>query len=111
MGGLSMGNDQILLKIKKIIEKHKGKGNQISAGKIAEMLNLKHEDTHIEARTLILEAIKKLNIPAAGGSKGYYLITSEEELEEYLSSIDRRIKKIKDRKSTIKKAFNEYYKR
>lgn len=106
-----MRNDQALLKIKKIIEKHKGKGNQISSGKIAKMLNLKQEDTHIEPRTLILEAIKKFNIPAAGGSKGYYLITNKEELEEYINSIDRRIKKIEDRKLIIKKAFKKYYKR
>jgi hypothetical protein len=104
-----MENDQTLLEIKNILKKHKGKANQISAGKIAEMLNLKQEDTHIAPRTLILEAIKKFNVPVAGSSKGYYLITDKEELEEYMHSIDGRIKKMKERKSTVKKAFEKYY--
>lgn len=104
-----MVSNQTLLEIKNILEKHKGKANQISAGKIAEMLNLRQEDTHIAPRTLILKAIKQFNIPVAGSSKGYYLITGQEELEEYMSSIDGRIEKIKDRKSTVKEAFKKYH--
>ena len=104
-----MDENKILFEIKKILEQHKGKANQISAGKIAEMLNLKQEDTHIAPRTLIFKAIKKFNIPLAGSSKGYYLITDKEELKEYMNSIDGRIKKIKERKSTVKKAFEKYY--
>ena len=104
-----MEKDKILLKIKKIMEKHKGKRNQISAGKIAKMLNLKQEDTHIEPRMLILETIKKYKIPIAGGSKGYYLITNKEELKEYTESLERRRQNIEDRKKIIKTAFDKYY--
>jgi len=105
-----MGKDKKLSEIKEIIKKHKGKGKQISAGKIAEMLNLKQEDTHVEPRALILETIKQYRIPIAGGSKGYYLITNKVELEEYTKSLEKRIKNIKNRKRIVETVFDEYYK-
>ena len=104
-----MEKDKILLKIKEIMEKHKGERNFISAGKIAEMLNLKQEDTHIEPRVYIYETIKKYRMPIAGGNRGYYMITNQEELEKYINSLENRIRKIEERKQEIQTIFNEYY--
>lgn len=104
-----MVNEEILLKIKKIMEQHKGKANQISAGKIAKILDLKQEDTHVEPREYIYQTIKKYRLPIAGGSKGYYFITNKTERDEYLGSLKRRIKKIEERKQEIRNVYNEYY--
>ena len=102
---------QLLRKIKEILEKHKGKNNQISSGEIAKKLNLKQEDTHVEPRKYILETIKKYKIPIAGRSKGYYLLSNREELEEYLKSLDNRIEEVKKRKQKVITAFQQYYKK
>lgn len=97
-------------RVKEIIEKHRGKTNQISAGEIGRMLGLRQEDTHVEARQLIFETIEKYKIPIAAGSKGYYLINNEEELNSYVRTLENRAKKILQRKETIKNFFKEYYK-
>ena len=61
--GPIMTKNQILSEIKKIMLKHKGKRNAISAGKIADMLNLKQEHTHVEPRKYIYDAMKKIRHP------------------------------------------------
>jgi len=102
-----MEKEQILLEIKKTMEKHKGKQNAISSGKIGEMLNLKQEDTHVEARMYIYKVMKKYRIPIAGGGRGYYIIKNQEELKQYTTTLDNRSKKIIKRKKEVEAIFKE----
>lgn len=104
-----MEKEQILLKIKKIMERHKGEKNSISAGKIARILGLKQEDTHVEPRKYIYETMKKYRIPIAGRTTGYYMINSSEELGKYTNSLDNRIKGIRKRKKEVQAIFKEFY--
>jgi len=101
---------QQLLQIKEILENHIGKENQISAGTIGPLIGVYEDHTHKKARQLILEAIKKFNLPVAGGNKGYYLLRNEEEFEDYKNSIIRRTEKtIENRVNTVDRAFRDYY--
>ena len=69
-----MSVDDRLKKIKRILEKHKGKSNQISAGKIGPQIGVEEDATHVQVRGLILQSIKEFCLPVAASSKGYYLI-------------------------------------
>ena len=103
-----MTKNQILSEIKKIMLKHKGKRNAISAGEIAKMLNLKQEDTHVEPRKYLYEAMKKYGIPIAGGGKGYYIVEDEKELKDYTRTLDNRAEKIKERKQAVQSIVKQY---
>ncbi|WP_020589974.1 hypothetical protein [Desulfobacter curvatus] len=105
-----MTSDPRLEKIKEILEKHCGKRNQISAGKIGPQIGINEDATHVQTRGLILQAIEELNLPIAGGSRGYYMIDTERELEEYVNSIDGRIAEMEKRKNLVQKAFEKYHK-
>jgi hypothetical protein len=104
-----MIEESILQKIKEIMKDHIGANKSISAGKIAEMLGLRQEDTHVEPRKYIRQAISELKIPIASNSKGYYLIADKAELEKYSHALDNRIKGIEDRKKIVSDAFKAYY--
>ena len=104
-----MLKEDILLKVKKLMERHKGAANSISAGEIASRLDLKQEDTHVEPRKYIYQAMKQYRIPIGAGGKGYYLITSREELERYLTTLGNRAAKIELRRQETAEIFNEYY--
>ena len=104
-----MRRDEILKQIKKIMEKHKGKKNSISAGEIAKVLNLKQENTHVEPRMYFYETMETYKIPIAGGGRGYYIVTSKQELNNYLDGLDGRINGINKRKRVVQTAFKEYY--
>lgn len=49
--------------VKKELEKHRGKGNTISAGEIAEMLGYSVEGSHAKGRDLVKRCAKKHKIP------------------------------------------------
>ena len=82
--------------------------SKISGKEIAIRFGLKQEDTHVEPRKYIWEAITKYKLPVAGGGKGYYWITSQAELDAYSKTMDSRAEKIIKRKEAIKKYFKEY---
>jgi hypothetical protein len=95
--------------IKRILEARKGKQNAISAGEISEILGLKQEDTHVEPRKWIKQTMFDLRIPIGSSSKGYYLISTEDELENYVDSLNHRRQEIKKRADAIQEIFSEYY--
>ncbi len=98
-----------LYKIKEILEKHVGKENQISSGKIGPKIGIHEDATHVQVRNLIREAIEKLRLPIGGGNRGYYLIKDEDELKQYTKNIDNRINEMQKRKDLIEEAFENYY--
>ena len=98
-----------LYKIREILEKHVGKENQISSGKIGPEIGIHEDATHVQVRNLIREAIEKLRLPIGGGNRGYYLIKDEDELKQYTENIDNRINEMQKRKDLIEEAFEDYY--
>ncbi len=98
-----------LLRLKEILENHRGKENQISSGKIGPQIGVYEDATHVQVRSLIRDAIGKLKLPVGGGSRGYYLIKDENELKEYIKNIDNRIDEMQKRKDLVESAFREYY--
>ena len=92
-----------LEKLKNIIVAHKGKKNRITSAQTANLLGISEDDTHAKTRALILDCAEKFEIPLAANNSGYYVISSDQEYNDYIenletrkSGIDRRIKIIKD---------------
>lgn len=104
-----MSSDSQLQRIKEILENHRGRSNQISAGEIGQQIGIDEDATHVQTRGLILQTIEKFHLPVAGGNRGYYLIRNQEELDEYLSGIDGRIHEMTRRKDLVQAAFDSYY--
>ena len=104
-----MNKGELLLKVNEIMQKHIGRRNSISAGRIAEMLGLKEEDTHVEPRKYLRQCIEELKVPLGAGPKGFYIIADKGELDRYIQELDNRIKGIKKRKKEVIDAFNDYY--
>ena len=99
-----------LEKVKKLLEKHQGKGNSISAGDIEQILGYPTEDTHVKGRKLVKRCAKKYGIPVSGDTSGYFIMTTQAELDEYKANLQSRVKKIQDREELMEKNFREWNK-
>jgi hypothetical protein len=104
-----MQGDAQLDKIKEILETHRGKENQRSAGDIGLQIGIREDAKHVKVSGLILQAIERFRLPVATSSRGYYLIKDRHELGEYLRNIDGRIAKMQKRKHLVEEAFETYY--
>ena len=90
-----------------ILALHEGKRNPITSAEIAKELHIIEDDTHAQTRALILECAKQYNLPLAASNKGYYLITDQEEYNEYMNKLDSRREGIEARKRIITKNVKE----
>lgn len=98
-----------LKKVKKLLEQHQGKGNAISAGEIEKRIIGSTEDTHAKGRKLVERCAKEYGMPIAGDASGYYIITTQNELDEYEANLQSRIKKMKKRGKMMEKNFKEWW--
>jgi hypothetical protein len=96
--------------IKRILENHIGKENQISAGEIGPKIGIHEDATHVQVRDLIRQAIEIFGLPVAGGNRGYFLIKDKNELRDYVKNIEGRIEEMQKRIILVERAFNTYYK-
>lgn len=95
----------MLTKIKNLLLSHQGKRNPITSAEIAEALGINEDDTHAQTRALILECAEKFELPLAANNRGYYLITNQEEYDEYMDNLNSRSAGIEERKQIITKNF------
>ncbi len=86
---------------------HKGKGNEISSGEIANILGIKDGDTHAIVRRLIKSCVYDNHIPLAANGYGYFVITNEDEFREYSNSLAVRAEEILERKNSIQQFYEE----
>ena len=94
-----------LERIKILLENHVGKGNEVSAGVIENEYGNPSDSTHRKARDLIDACIEKYGIAVAANNRGYFLISNENEYNEYMASLDSRKAGIDERKRIITKIF------
>jgi putative heme iron utilization protein len=95
--------------IRKIILKHIGKANAIKAKFIATKIGLSGEDdTHIGTRNLITKLVKQ-GMPIGACDNGYFLLETQDEVDEYGQKLNNRIVEIYERIMHIQNNFNAYY--
>ena len=92
---------EIVSSIKRVLVNHTGRANAITAKEISEALKIHDNDSCSRTRALILETVKKHNLPLAADSRGYYLIDTKEEYIKYMRSLEHRISEIEGRKEII----------
>lgn len=95
----------MLEQIRDILLSHNGKRNPITSAEIARKIGIIEDDTHAQTRALILECAKKYELPLAASNRGYYLISNQQEYDEYINNLDSRIAGIEERKKIITKNF------
>ena len=100
--------EERLREIKEMLLNHKGKANAITSGKIAVALDIPENDTVATTRSLITKLIRE-GLPIGATDNGYFLIETQEELNEYIQRLNDRIYGIYDRINRLISIYNEYY--
>lgn len=95
----------MLEQIKNILLLHRGKRNPITSAEIARIIGIVEDDTHAQTRALILECAEKYELPLAANNRGYYLISNQQEYNEYMANLDSRSAGIEERKRIITKNY------
>ena len=95
----------MLEQIKEILLLHNGKRNPITSAEVARSIGIIEDDTHAQTRALILECAEKYELPLAANNKGYYLISNQQEYDEYMANLDSRSAGIEERKQIITKNY------
>lgn len=92
-------------KLRDVLLLHKGKHNKITSAEIANHLGIVEDDTHAQTRALILSVAEEYNIALAADTRGYYIITTDKEYEDYMYNLESRIQGINKRKNIITKNY------
>ena len=90
-----------------ILNHHIGKSNKVTSSQIAEQIGIQEDATHAKTRALILEAAKKYRLPLAANNRGYYIINTKAEYDEYIKYLDLKIAGIEQRKKIITDNYKE----
>lgn len=89
--------------VKDIILDHRGSDNQISSREINDQIGVDDIGSFPTTRAIIRELILEDNIPIASGGNGYFVIETEDELKDYINSLESRMLSIADRKYGIRR--------
>lgn len=99
--------DRRVQEIAEILSAHRGTRNKITSAAIARKIGIYEDDTHAQTRALIKQAAEQFDLPLAGDSNGYFIITSEDELNAYVANLNSRIAGIEERKQMIIRNFRK----
>lgn len=99
-----------LEKIYEILIDHVGKSNKITSSQMATKLGIVEDDTHAKTRALIFEAAEKYKLPLAANNRGYFLINTQAEYDEYIENLKTRIAGINKRIEIITNNYKEWKK-
>jgi len=94
--------------VKEMLLNHRGKGNEISSREINEVVELDNVGSFPNTRKLVKDIMFDENIPVVGGGNGYYVAETEEEVGEYLETLEGRIMSNAERKMAVTRAANEW---
>lgn len=90
--------------VKAILEEHTGEDNKITAREIDDELDLDSVGSFPNTRAAIRELLFEHQIPIIGTTQGYYIAESQEQVDEYIESLEGRIMEITERKFAITRA-------
>ena len=94
--------------IREIIVKHQGRENAIFASQIAEEAGIDEGDTYSQTRKYLKQLLKE-GIPLASNpGRGYWVIENQEELDNYIGSLERRARQTDNRKLYVLDAAEEW---
>lgn len=94
--------------VKELLLDHKGADNTISSREISERLDKEEVGSFPETRMMIREIMIEDEIPIASSNEGYYVIETEEELQDYVDQLESRILGMTERKMHVQRAANKW---
>jgi hypothetical protein len=97
-----------LRKIREIILQHKGKAKAIKSKTIALEIGINEDDTHIGTRNLITKLVKE-GLPIGACDNGYFLLETQQEVDEYGQLLNGRMLEIYDRVIRTQNNYNTFY--
>lgn len=84
----------------------RGKANAVSARKLANETNLRSDRTDIHIRSVISALIAEDGMALGSCSRGYYIISTDEELTEVRDGLRARIRGMVLRRSRISRNYH-----
>jgi len=103
-----MPSDDPREQVKSLLLDHRGAGNPITSREINEKIQQDAIGSFPGTRALIREIMVEEQIPVIGGNNGYYVAETEEEVGEYLETLEGRIMSNAERKMAVTRAANEW---
>jgi hypothetical protein len=84
-----------------------GSSNPQTANSLHNSLNTNPGNTDEPTRDLIRDAVINQNIPVGSNSSGYFLIDSEQELDDVVTSLESRIQGLQDRINSLRSGWQK----
>lgn len=100
--------DDLKEQVKEILLEHRGKDNSITAREINDQIDVDNVGSFPGTRMIIRELCIEDGIPIAGYNKGYFVIESETELQDYLDNLESRMLGMSERRYEVKRAAGEW---
>ncbi|MDS0261893.1 hypothetical protein NDI56_21030 [Haloarcula sp. S1CR25-12] len=94
--------------VKEMLLEHRGADSPISSREISERLEENEVGSFPKTRMMIREIMLEDQIPIASSNNGYYVIESEEELQDYIDQLENRILGISERKFGVQRAADQW---
>ena len=93
--------------VRDILMKHRGAGNPITAKEISSLMGFDMEDTQHMCRQIIKRTMQMFSLPVISCAKGYYIASTDEEMQSYCDNIRGRIKGMRQRMNSAVKFYKE----
>lgn len=94
--------------VKELLLDAEGPDNAITSREIDEEVNLDSVGSFPQTREVVRELLMEDGIPIASNSNGYYVIETEEQLADYVDTLDGRITGIAERRFGILQAADQW---
>jgi hypothetical protein len=101
-------DEEIKEEVRDILTDHVGKENAIHAGEVADKVDVPDDDTHVRIREYITELLEEGLPLASSTAHGYWIIENQEELDNYVGSLERRARSTENRKLAVLDAADEW---
>lgn len=94
--------------VKRLLLDHRGKGNEISSREINDVVELDSVGSFPQTRKCVRDVMLQEGIPIIGGGNGYYVAETEEEISDYIDTLDSRITNTAERKMLLERAASDW---
>jgi hypothetical protein len=109
-GGPSI-DGELLDDVEAILRDEATPDDPVTSGEISDRLDLDDGDSNPRAREAIRILTDERELPIAGTSTGYFMMTERSELEAYKENLDARIAGMEERKRSAEDAFEKMLER
>lgn len=91
-------------RVEHVIRANRGKENVIPSCEIAAEAGINEEGNYTETKEIIRDLLDKEQVPIGATHQGYYLMETNEEVEDYLSTLRSRVHEINRRIEMVEDA-------